>query len=175
MTGVQWDPATGIPFHVFPRKNTEEAVAELITPIPPSLVFGRRLKNEEGFLFQHYTQHVAFMMMPYEDRRNPWATSYSQAAFDHATIEQKALYNGLLAQAAINLARLDCSRKKMELQAVTFYHKALQYLRESITKPSGHSPDHFASFLAAAMTLMMYEVYIALPLFLTAILKMSDL
>jgi hypothetical protein len=154
-TGVQWDPETNIPFNAFPAKENRASLAQddFVSQVPRSLSYGRRLKDGEAFLFQHYTQHVAIMMMPYEDRRNPWATSYSQAAFHYDTEEQRALYNGLLAQAATNLAHLDCSREKMQLEAEKRYTQAMQLLRNGIDNQSGD----YASYLAAAMTLMMFE------------------
>ena len=154
-TGVQWSPETQIPFNAFPSKANVSALlqAKCISQVSPSLNYGRRLENEEAFLFQHYTKHVAIMMMPYEDRRNPWVTSYSQAALDYSTEEQRALYMGLLAQAATNLAHLGCSKERMSLQAAKYYTSALKLIRNGIENPSAD----FASFLAAAMTLMMFE------------------
>lgn len=154
-TGVQWDPETNIPFNAFPAKQTAVALPQdaLVSQVPRSLTYGRRLKDGEAFLFQHYTQHVAVMMMPYEDRRNPWATSYSQVALYYNTEEQRALYNGLLAQAATNLAHLDCSKERMQLEAQKHYAQAIQLLRNGIENQSGD----YASYLAATMTLMMFE------------------
>lgn len=154
-TGVQWDPETNIPFNAFPAKEVAQALPpnDLIIQVPRGLSYGRRLKDGEAFLFQHYVQHVAVMMMPYEDRRNPWATSYSQAALHYGTDEQRALYSGLLAQAATNLAHLDCSREKMQREAEKHYTQALHLLSNGIKNQAGD----YACFLAAAMTLMMFE------------------
>jgi Fungal specific transcription factor domain len=59
-SSVQWATEANIPFGVFPSH-----------PVPYSLDYGAPLKDEEAFLFKDYVDHVALIMMPYDDQRNP--------------------------------------------------------------------------------------------------------
>lgn len=64
---VKRSPASRVPFGAFPSNNCTLP----FTP-PPStltwiLIYGTRLKDDDAFSFQHYVNHVAYIMMPYED------------------------------------------------------------------------------------------------------------
>jgi hypothetical protein len=78
-----------------------------------SLIYGFPLKDEEAFLFQHYVKHVALLMIPFIDNRNPWRSSYPAVALYHMPRNQKSLHQALRAQAAFNLAHLYCGRERL--------------------------------------------------------------
>jgi hypothetical protein len=139
---VQWADESNIPFNVFPSH-----------PLPQQLAFGKPLKNEEAFLFQHYVDHVALIMMPYDDQRNPWRSSYPALALHSNSHAQKALFHAMIAQSALNLANLGCSRDNLIFQAARYYALAINELRTCMRE----SPGEYASFIAAISTLMFVE------------------
>jgi hypothetical protein len=116
------------------------------------------LKDEEAFLFKHYVDHVALIMMPYDDQRNPWKSSYPAEALYSNSQEQKALFYAMIAQSALNLAHLGCSRENLMLQAARYYALAIKELRTCMEG----APGEYASFIAAISTLMFVEVSILL-------------
>jgi hypothetical protein len=142
-SSVQWAIESNIPFGVFPSY-----------PVPYSLDYGEPLKDEEAFLFKHYVDHVALIMMPYDDQRNPWRSSYPAEALYSNSQEQKALFYAMIAQSALNLAHLGCSRENLMLQAARYYSLAIKELRTCMEG----SPGGYASFIAAISTLMFVEV-----------------
>jgi len=142
-----------IPFGAFPSK--ENCLQCVPSPrLPRSLIYGAPLDDEEAFLFQHYVNHVAFIMMPYEDKRNPWRSSYPAVALYYMSHHQKFLYSALLAQAAFNLAHLGQNRERMLELATKFYTSAMKDLRNGLM--TNHKD--YGSFIAAIMTLMFVEV-----------------
>lgn len=141
-TCLEWAADAHIPFGVFHSK------------IPTSLICGTPLKDHEAFLFKHYVDHVAALMMPYEDARNPWKSSYPAVALHSVSRVQIGLYRAMLAQAAVNLAHLGCNREMSLLLGAKYYSSAIAALRDSIDSRDGD----YASLLAAIMTLMFVEV-----------------
>jgi hypothetical protein len=107
-----------------------------------------------AFLFHHYVNHIAPLMMPFEDARNPWKYMYPAVALEYNSKEQKCLYRGMQAQAAFHLAQLRCDSDKMQALGTNRYVFAMEQLRESIAEES----KDYSTFLAAAITLMMVEV-----------------
>lgn len=105
------------------------------------------------FLFHHYLSHVAPNMMPFQDSRNPWLSLYPLLAKTGKSLEQRALFNAMLAQAAGNLACMDANAEKMSVLTIKFYAKSLQYLREAISKER----KDFSTILASVLTLIMAE------------------
>lgn len=142
-SSIQWTLESNIPFGVFPSQG-----------IPSGLDYGEPLNGEEGFLFKHYIDHVALIMMPYDDQRNPWKSFYPTEARFPNSQPQKALLHAMLAQAALNLAHLGCSRENLMLQAGRHYALALEELRSSMHCSS----IEYAIFIAVISTLMFVEV-----------------
>jgi hypothetical protein len=122
--------------------------------LPRSLLYGTPLKDEEAFLFQHYVNHVAFLMMPYEDLRNPWKSSYPAVALYYMSQNHHSLYKALLAQAAYNLAYLDCGKERMLNLAANYYTSAISDLRQGLLDQQ----KDYGTFVASVMTLVMVEV-----------------
>lgn len=129
-----------------------------------SLIYGTPLKDDEAFVFQHYVNHVAYIMMPYEDSRNPWQSSYPAVALYHMSKHQRSLCMALLAQAAFNLAHLGCQHQRMLELAIKYYASAMEELRFSLMEQQ----KDYGTFIACIMTLMFVEVgrfvlYLVLP------------
>ncbi|RDW58860.1 hypothetical protein BP6252_13336 [Coleophoma cylindrospora] len=148
---IEWSEESKIPFGVFP---TFQNVANGCSSVPRSLGTDLPLKDKEAFLFRHYVSHVASMMMPYEDDRNPWYLHYPKAALQESAQQHKALYKAMLAQAAVNLAHLGSSRENNLLIATSYYVSAIQDLRSCINDQQ----QDYGTFLAAILTLMFVEV-----------------
>jgi hypothetical protein len=140
---VQWVLQSNIPFGVFSPYS-----------IPRGQGWGDLLRDEEAFLFKHYVSHVAQLMMPYDDCRNPWMSSYPAEALSSSSKMQKVLFHAMLAQSALNLAHLGCSRENLLLQAGNYYAIALNELRGCMED----TPTDYAGFIAAISTLMFVEV-----------------
>jgi hypothetical protein len=109
---------------------------------------------DEKYLFHHYSTHVAFIMMPFDHPRNPWETQYPAVALHYDSIEEKALYNAILAHAAFHLAEMGCQKQKMVAAGMKHYNRSIQHLTASLQGPKGD----YGSTAAAIMTLMMAEV-----------------
>ncbi len=111
-------------------------------------------ESEDSYLFHHYVNRVSFIMMPFEDRRNPWKSHYPAVALQYVSNEQMALYKAILAQSAFNLAHLGGAKEKVFALAIRYYTSAIEDLRENIAEKQGD----YGGFRAAGMTLMMVEV-----------------
>uniref|UniRef100_A0A0B7K536 Zn(2)-C6 fungal-type domain-containing protein n=1 Tax=Bionectria ochroleuca TaxID=29856 RepID=A0A0B7K536_BIOOC len=76
------------------------------TSVRPSInqLAGRHTQDQ--VLFSHYVCHVAFLLTPIDDDRNPWKSVYPAMALGSQSPACKSLYHGLLSQAAFNLAKL---------------------------------------------------------------------
>jgi len=154
-----WQPGRYNPFGVFPVhrqtdiSNAERSSALLMRP----LLVDTTSSSEERFLFHHYVTHVAQIMMPFEDTRNPWLVEYPAVAIARGSNEQKALYSGVLAHAAFNLVHLYGDRYEWaSYLAAKHYDNAISLVTTSI---KGASRDN-GGLQAAIMTLMMAEVCI---------------
>lgn len=149
---VEWTPESRVPFGAF-------SIGMQSVPPPSklsrSLIYGFPLNDEEAFLFQHYRNHVAELMMPYVDNRNPWKSSYPAVASYHMSRNQKSLYQALIAQAAFNLVHLDCGRERMVKVATKNYTLAMQELRNNFLEQQ----QDYATFIASVLTLMFVEIY----------------
>lgn len=108
----------------------------------------------EKILFNHYINHVAIIMMPFEHTRNPWKSSYPAVALCDAATDQNALYSALLAHSAFNLAQLGVDKDQMQSLATKYYILAIRRLRAGIE----HDKGQYAYTVAVIMTLMMAEV-----------------
>lgn len=152
---IEWTPESRIPFGAFPSTQ-QQSLTSIPSPttFPRSLLHGTPLKDEEAFLFQHYVNHVAFMMMPYEDLRNPWKSSYPAVALHYTSQSNQSLFKALLAQAAYNLAYLDCGRERMLNLAARYYASALGELRNGLLDQH----KDYGALMASIMTLVMVEV-----------------
>jgi hypothetical protein len=117
------------------------------------------LGNEESnqkaaFLFHHYTSHIVFDMMPFDDTRNPWRSIYPSMARCGNSREHKSLLHALLAQAAGNLACIGCRTEEMSILTTKLYTVAVKELCESLSEASD-----FSAVLGSMLTLIMAEVY----------------
>ncbi|OJJ38699.1 hypothetical protein ASPWEDRAFT_180214 [Aspergillus wentii DTO 134E9] len=110
---------------------------------------------QNKFLFHHYVNHVASVMMPFEHPWNPWKLYYPAVSLHDTLSEEKALYHAILTHAAFNLGHLGVDQSRMMALATRHYNSSIQHLSKSIR--SGR--QRFSSTLAAIMTLMMAEVY----------------
>lgn len=151
------------PFSVFaihhPRKGS--MLAELLDlqglndSIPPSLSFGPKTTATDCALLQHYVNHVALLMMPYKDSRNPWI-HYPMTALRGSSSNQPALYHGLLAQSAFNIAQLHNDPSMMET-GLKHYDLAIKELSLCLATARRHQCQ-FSAMLATIMTLLFAEV-----------------
>jgi hypothetical protein len=146
------------PFTVFTLKIIDTAHPQA----PPSdmdQLFGElkdtQLRNHAQSLFHYYTNHTAFNMMPFQDRRNPWVSFYPSMARSACTRGQRSLLYAILAQAAGNLAHLGHKREDMLVLATRFYAGAIKQLRESLEE----NATDFSVILASVLTLIMAEVW----------------
>ena len=144
-----------LPFTVWrPGKETVQTVPPLpllklsltgsTSPLP---------KYTDARLFNHYITHVASMMMPFEDARNPWKTLYPAFAVQQQSFEQKAMIKAMISQAAFNLSYLGCDTERMLRLGSMYYQASIQELRNCAGKPASSG-----DFIATVLTLMMAEV-----------------
>lgn len=150
---VEWSPESRVPFGAFPTKNYRLGITPTPTTLTRTLIYGTPLQDEEAFLFQHYVNHVAYIMMPYEDSRNPWRTSYPAVALYYMSQNQRSLCMALLAQAAFNLVYLGCGRPRMLDLATRYYTSAMGELRASLLEQQ----KDYGAFVASIMTLLFVE------------------
>jgi hypothetical protein len=148
---VEWSRETCIPFSVFPSGEIPDVKSSRVSQ---SLGDRDPLKNEEAFLFRHYVSHVADLMIPYDDKRNPWRSHYPAVAIHSVSAEEKVLYKALLAHAALNLAHLGCATERLLLLGARYYAEAMADLRSCLATRTGD----YASSIAAILTLMFVEV-----------------
>lgn len=115
--------------------------------------------DEDQFLFHHYADYVASIMVPFENPHgpsNPWKVFYPSVSLRYLLPGEKALYHAIIAHSAFNLANLGPDNvMSMRLRSATkHYNMSIKYVNESIESVNKNS----ASTLAAIMTLMMAEV-----------------
>lgn len=152
-----------IPFSTFavePRcatfaRKPPVGVAEVVEPfnIQPVLTNGN--SYQEKLLFHHYIAHVAQIMMPFEDKRNPWLSDYPAVASACSSYQQQALYHALLTHAAFNLTHLLGKDAAAETLAAKHYQLAISHVHSSFEA----KVDSNGCLQAAIMTLMMAEIY----------------
>jgi hypothetical protein len=131
----------------------EPEMSMSVLPLSPGLSDLPDLHRTEKFLLNHYVNHVAVIMMPYEHYRNPWRTHYPSVAYTMLSSGHRALYDAILAHAAFNLSVLRADEQRMSFVGSQHYSKAIQQVLPSLTR------DEDASIaMAAIMTLMMTEV-----------------
>ncbi|VUC30648.1 unnamed protein product [Clonostachys rosea] len=113
--------------------------------------------TQDRFLFFHYVSHVAFLMTPIDDDRNPWKSVYPALALSSQSAACRSLYHGLLSQAAFNLANLrrgdQDSFARHRHEGLMHYGVSLNFLRESLDTPD----SEFICQVATFMTILMIE------------------
>lgn len=109
--------------------------------------------DNEAKLFRHYVTHIANLMMPFEDVRNPWKTLYPASAVQQQSREQKAMAKAMFSQAAFNLAHLGHSTEVLLALGSNYYQAAIRELRHSCSKRA-----NCGDFIAAVLTVMMANV-----------------
>lgn len=140
------------PFGMF-RLNHSAATSPLnaIQLVPPGIDF---MNSEEKFLFNHYVNYVAVVMMPFDHPKNPWKSSYPARALFCSSATQKSLFSALLAQTAFNLAHLSPMKSHYMVMASKYYSLAMAQLMGMLNAEEKLNAD----VLATIMTLMMAEV-----------------
>ncbi|KAG7005716.1 hypothetical protein G7Y79_00018g045230 [Physcia stellaris] len=153
---------TAGPFTVFPIMAKSKQLhpdidrAMRLTPTPRLLA---EPDDSASYLLHHYTTHIAPNMMPFNDSRNPWQSSYPLLARCGDTAGHKSLYHAILAQAAGNLAHLGVERELNKASNMENYAKSIEYLRVSLSSPH----KDFSIALASMLTLVMSEHYNGQP------------
>lgn len=146
------------PFSVFRIQDLREeiCVATPFDQIDYDPLTALCANREERMLFHHYVNQVAFAMMPFEHPRNPWKSSYPATALHHMSMNQKSLFNALLAHSAFNMAYLGSESDRMVTVATNHYNIAIRELINSF-----QTGEHlYGDTLAVISTLMMAEVII---------------
>jgi len=153
---VDWGPNSHNPFSIFSSRPLDKQLSSRRreSVIAQGLIYVCSENADERYLFHHYVNRVSFIMMPFEDRRNPWKSHYPAVALQYVSNEQMALYKAILAQSAFNLAHLGGAKEKVFALAIRYYTSAIEDLRENIAEKQGD----YGGFRAAGMTLMMVEV-----------------
>jgi hypothetical protein len=109
---VNWDLESNISFDVFPAHKDSIRKEPVHSVLPRSLIYSVPLKDDEAFLFHHHTNHVADIIMPYENERNPWKCAFPSAELYHMSRGHDPLYKAIFAQAVIllfaSIARSRC-------------------------------------------------------------------
>lgn len=114
----------------------------------------RELNASAAFLFYHYSTHIAPMMMPFEDLRNPWQSSYPLMARCGNSHGRMSLLHAMLAQAAGNLCHMGCQQEAMSTFALKHRILAITELRKELISFS----NDFCIVMASILTLIMAEV-----------------
>jgi len=112
--------------------------------------------NWDGRLFHHYVTVVAPMMMPVEDRRNPWMTDYPRLASSQGSRPHRVVHLALLSQAAAHLFHLGVETVRMRKLAISYRVNSIRTLRECL---GTNEILIFEVFLASILSLVMAEVY----------------
>lgn len=137
-----------------PRQNGMNVAFSIIqSPSQPLTPSG---SQEENFLFSHYISYVSVQMMPIDDGRNPWRSTYPSIAVRGVkTSSTNALYHAILAQSAYSIANLKGPGRgnREKASAMRYYGKAIQELRQSLDLPT----QDYSSVLAALLTIMLAE------------------
>ncbi|KAE8353031.1 fungal-specific transcription factor domain-containing protein [Aspergillus coremiiformis] len=152
----QWPLAVNYnPFSVFSALPSLSLLSNINKVLAKGGTDATHPTREDKFLFHHYVDYVAAVMMPFEHPSNPWKLYYPAVSMQYSLPEEKALYHALLSHAAFNLAHLGVNKARMMWLAARNYNTSIQHLNNSIQTPgSGYSGT-----LAAILTLMMAEVY----------------
>lgn len=153
------------PFSVFPIDHPREKfhwyelspLENLSDSIPQSLPFDADASAADSTLLQHYVNHVALLMMPYEHSRNPWKLHYPLTALSCISSNQSTLYHALLAQSAFNIAQLRGNDISMVEAGLRHYDLAIRQLSRSLDNGKEENTNLRALF-AAIMTLLFVEV-----------------
>ncbi|EPE25363.1 Zn2/Cys6 DNA-binding protein [Glarea lozoyensis ATCC 20868] len=122
----------------------------------PSQSFTPHGFEEENFLFSHYVSQLPGKMMPIDDGRNPWRSTYpSIAVLGAQTSSTEALYYAILAQSAYSISNLKGPKRGKNEKAIAmrFSGKAIQELRRSLESPE----KEYSSVLAALLSIMLAE------------------
>ncbi|KAF4985198.1 hypothetical protein FDECE_16739 [Fusarium decemcellulare] len=161
-THSSWTPNFHNPFSVFSLENIDPApasddstVPELLCQLPQNVDSLVSISQEERFLFHHYADHVAGMMLPYEHPRNPWKSHYPAAALQLASSGQKALFRAMLAHSAFNITHLRGNDASMAEIGVRYYTAAIVDLASGLQNKDADFP----AMLASIMSLLMAEAY----------------
>ncbi|KAF9871507.1 Choline transport protein [Colletotrichum karsti] len=109
----------------------------------------------ERMLLHHYTNQVAFLLMPVDSEANPWRCVYPLVAVQQSSGASQSLYHALLSQSAFHLSVLhaDDNAEKYKLRAMNHFYSALKLLLDSL----GHEVQDFAACAAVLYTLTQIE------------------
>lgn len=109
---------------------------------------GSRQDNE---LFHHYISHLAGMMTPIDDERNPWKSTYPSLAVCEVTSSStRSLRHAILSQSAYQLASVKTTESGKYLTAAAkHFGLAVNNLRNSLENPL----ENFSSTLAAILSI----------------------
>lgn len=143
------------PFLVFSGLSPTSLGSTINQVLANGSVRATHANSDDKFLFQHYANYVASVMMPFEHPWNPWKRYYPSLSLEYSTPGERALYHAILAHAAFNLAHLGTDITKMMQLAANHYNRSIQHINEAI-QVSGNQGS--GDTLAAIMTLMMAEV-----------------
>lgn len=139
--------------HQIPLKP-EEPEESSISILPMMTTFPDGPTGEK-FLFHHYVNHVAIIMMPYEHPRNPWRSHYPAVALELASVRQGFLYNAIIAHAAFNVGRLRGNDGDFLRLGMNHYGNAINGLSHAI----GREDLDFPATIASIISLMFAEVW----------------
>jgi hypothetical protein len=152
--GCHRTPINNKDMDVSPRQNVMNGVMSNIQSPFQSLTPNGL--QEENFLISHYVSYVSVQMMPIDDGRNPWRSTYPSLAMQGAkTSSTDALYHAILAQSAHNIANLKGPERgnSERTSAIRYSGKAIQELRQSLELPT----KDYCSILAALLSIMLAE------------------
>ncbi|KAJ5374855.1 fungal-specific transcription factor domain-containing protein [Penicillium concentricum] len=144
------------PFLVFPAMPPTSLTSTVNLVLANGGTHARHANSEDKFLFHHYVNYVASVMMPFEHPWNPWKLYYPSVSLKYSVPGERALYHAVLAQAAFNLAHLGGGTADMMRLAARHYNASIQHINNGIQTSADKDPG---PILAAIMTLMMAEVY----------------
>ncbi len=127
------------------------STATLQLPRAPST---NKLDSDTDYrLFNHYISHIASLMMPFENARNPWKTLYPAIAMQQQCCEKKAMINAMMSQAAFNLAHLGRDTPRMISLGRKYSQASVGELSSYASKVSD-----CGELIATVLTMMMAEV-----------------
>ena len=147
---------TAGPFTVFPIMAQSKQLhpdidrAMRLTPTPRLLT---EQDDADSTLLHHYTVHVAPNMMPFNDPRNPWQSSYPLLTRCGDSPGHRSLYHAILAQAASNLAHLGVDVETNRALTMEHHAKSIEDLRKNLQD----SHKDFSIALASMLTLVVAE------------------
>lgn len=127
--------------------------------IAPALTNFNNQGAGNAYLFDHYINHVAYLMVPIRTMSNPWRSTYPSIAVQASSPLARSLYHGLLSQAAFNLAALTSNQlgrdHNLYASGLEHYGLALARLREGLGDPNSDA----CAAVAALLTLINIEVH----------------